>query len=274
MFLPFWKPRPCVTATLLACAVLFAPLAVASAGWPPPGVPSGTMPWELPKYLKRSYQQHQPSPRKPAVVTASPRRYGLHVNRVAVNRVIPSRPFPSVVGGQAVPVDVTEVPNNVLVIAHLPEDADVWFGDYKTSIQGTMRTFGSPSLIPGKDYTYTIRVAWPEEGRWVAQMHELTVRAGEAYCLDVSLPDEEEIAASLAKLEPAERTAALEQRYCPVQEGVRLGSMGTPVKLTLEGKSVFLCCQGGVSRAERNPKQTLETVEKLKAPPKANQPAP
>lgn len=273
MYSPFLKLRLQVVPVLLACVVVTFPFGAASAGWPPPGVPSGTMPWELPKYLKRSYQQHQPPPRKPAVVTASPRKYGLHVNRVAVNRVIPSRPMP-VVAGQPAPVDVTEVPNNVLVIAHLPEDADVWFGDHKTSIQGKMRMFGSPSLVPGKDYQYTIRVSWPEEGRWVAQMHELTVRAGEAYCLDVSLPDEEEITASLAKLEPTDRAVAQEQRFCPVQEGVRLGTMGTPVKLSLEGKTVFLCCQGCVAHAERNPKQILETVERLKSPPKMNPPTP
>jgi hypothetical protein len=39
--------------------------------------------------------------------------------------------------------------------------------------------------------------------------------------------------------------------------------MGPPVKLTIEGKTVFLCCSGCRKKALSNPKETLATVEEL-----------
>ena len=37
---------------------------------------------------------------------------------------------------------------------------------------------------------------------------------------------------------------AEQQRTCPILKDSRLGSMGPPVKLTLDGETVFLCCSG------------------------------
>src|SRR5205807_205907 len=53
--------------------------------------------------------------------------------------------------------------------------------------------------------------------------------------------EDAEVRAALAKLSPADRRLAEEQGYCPVL-GTRLGGMGTPVKILLQGKPVFLCC--------------------------------
>jgi hypothetical protein len=53
-----------------------------------------------------------------------------------------------------------------------------------------------------------------------------------------------------------------------VQEGVRLGSMGKPVKVSVKGKDVFLCCEGCREAALKDPDKTLKTVEKLKEPAK------
>lgn len=71
--------------------------------------------------------------------------------------------------------------------------------------------------------------------------------------------------AAFAKLAPADRPIAVAQRYCAVQSKSDLGSMGTPVKVMLEGKPVFLCCGGCKKSALAKPKATLATVEKLKA---------
>jgi YHS domain-containing protein len=43
------------------------------------------------------------------------------------------------------------------------------------------------------------------------------------------------------KLSEADRVAALAQRICPVS-GEKLGGMGTPIKVTVKGRDVFLCC--------------------------------
>ncbi|MDB5347360.1 MAG: hypothetical protein JWP89_5737 [Schlesneria sp.] len=70
--------------------------------------------------------------------------------------------------------------------------------------------------------------------------------------------------AALAKLPAADLPLAEAQLLCPIQEGSRLGSMGTPVKLTLDGKPVFLCCKGCEDAARENPKATLAKVEEIK----------
>jgi hypothetical protein len=72
------------------------------------------------------------------------------------------------------------------------------------------------------------------------------------------------VKANLAKLSPEDRQIAQAQGLCPIQEN-QLGSMGVPVKVTLKGQPVFLCCKGCEEDALANPDETLAKVEKLKA---------
>ena len=73
-----------------------------------------------------------------------------------------------------------------------------------------------------------------------------------------------EASATLAKLSDEDRAAAEAQKYCAIQTKGLLGSMGTPVKLELNGKLVFLCCKGCAGKAKANPRATLAKVEELK----------
>jgi hypothetical protein len=70
--------------------------------------------------------------------------------------------------------------------------------------------------------------------------------------------------AATAKLSADDRSAAEAQRFCAVMEKSRLGTMGAPVKLTVYGQPVFLCCKACVERAQADPKATLAKVAKLK----------
>ena len=72
------------------------------------------------------------------------------------------------------------------------------------------------------------------------------------------------IKAALAKLSPEERKLAEAQRLCPVLEDSRLGSMGVPVKLTIDGEIVFVCCAGCKEEAHANAKETLRKIKELK----------
>lgn len=72
------------------------------------------------------------------------------------------------------------------------------------------------------------------------------------------------VAAALAKLKDGDRALAERQRFCPVNEDSRLGSMGTPVKIDIKGKPVFLCCKGCTDDALADPESTLKKVEQLK----------
>jgi hypothetical protein len=72
------------------------------------------------------------------------------------------------------------------------------------------------------------------------------------------------IRTALAKLPPQERAAAERQKVCPIT-GMALGSMGTPVKVDLTGRTVWLCCAGCEVEASEEP---VKTLEKLNRPAK------
>ena len=75
---------------------------------------------------------------------------------------------------------------------------------------------------------------------------------------------EAKISAALEKLSPEDRALAVAQKFCVVLEKSRLGSMGVPVKLMLDGKPVFLCCEACRSKAERDPKGSATKAEELR----------
>lgn len=60
----------------------------------------------------------------------------------------------------------------------------------------------------------------------------------------------------IAKLPESEQANALAQRSCPVTEKP-LGSMGKPIKVSVEGREVFVCCEGCVDMVKENPDEYL-----------------
>ena len=57
---------------------------------------------------------------------------------------------------------------------------------------------------------------------------------------------------TVTKATAADQAAIQAQAACPVMNS-RLSSMGTPIKVTRGGQSLFLCCQGCVSKVQENP---------------------
>ncbi|HQU46038.1 MAG TPA: hypothetical protein PK867_24710, partial [Pirellulales bacterium] len=72
------------------------------------------------------------------------------------------------------------------------------------------------------------------------------------------------IEAALASLSPADRRTAESQKFCPILKNNRLGSMGPPVKLEVDGQTVFVCCGGCKEQALEDPEKTLAQVAKLR----------
>lgn len=70
---------------------------------------------------------------------------------------------------------------------------------------------------------------------------------------ETSESDEEqaEINEALAKLSPEDRALAEKQKTCPVTDEP-LGSMGAPIKVTVEGREAFVCCEGCVDELKNN----------------------
>jgi Cu(I)/Ag(I) efflux system membrane fusion protein len=73
-----------------------------------------------------------------------------------------------------------------------------------------------------------------------------------------------DVSAELAKLSPADRTLAEKQKVCPVTDAL-LGSMGVPSKVTVKGRTVFLCCDGCAEKLNRNADKYLAKLDRGEA---------
>ena len=63
----------------------------------------------------------------------------------------------------------------------------------------------------------------------------------------------------VAKLPVAEQIEALKQRTCPVTKQL-LGSMGKPIRVSVSGRSLFVCCDGCVDSVKENPAKYLNSI--------------
>jgi Cu(I)/Ag(I) efflux system membrane fusion protein len=72
---------------------------------------------------------------------------------------------------------------------------------------------------------------------------------------------EKEVHPNLAKLSEEDCLSAHQQAVCPVS-GEALGSMGVPIKVEVNGQTVWLCCSGCKSKLDANPKEYLAKLHK------------
>lgn len=121
----------------------------------PFGVSAGTLPWN-----QGGFEDYKDSPEVPRDASHfTPRKYSLKAT-----------PLP-----QRLPAEREEAAR---LIARLPEHALLWVEGKQTRLTGPTRYFESPPLRAGEKYSYTVRVDWIEDGRWVSQTEKIPVRAG------------------------------------------------------------------------------------------------
>lgn len=60
-----------------------------------------------------------------------------------------------------------------------------------------------------------------------------------------------------------DQAAIRAQGVCPVTEE-DLGSMGTPIKISIDGQALYVCCKGCVRKVEKNPKVYLAKAAQLR----------
>lgn len=65
----------------------------------------------------------------------------------------------------------------------------------------------------------------------------------------------------ISELPESEQAAALEQKICPVSEEP-IGSMGKPIKVSVESKDVFVCCEGCIDMVKEDPEKYLAKLKK------------
>jgi YHS domain-containing protein len=100
----------------------------------------------------------------------------------------------------------------------------------------------------------------PEEGKKAGEQPKLEPpkAEGKADTAAAKLtPDE---IANVKQLSAADQDLALKQAVCPVSDE-HLGEMGKPYKLSVEGRTVFLCCENCQKDIKAEPKKYLAKLD-------------
>ena len=86
----------------------------------------------------------------------------------------------------ALPVAGDEQPpaDKALIVVHLPAGATLTIDGAATRQTGAERTFISPSLTPGKVFTYELAATWPEGGQTKTATRKVLVSAGQKSVVD------------------------------------------------------------------------------------------
>jgi len=71
---------------------------------------------------------------------------------------------------------------------------------------------------------------------------------------------------TVATLDESDKKGISRQKVCPVT-GARLGSMGDPIKVLIDGKPLYLCCQGCVAKVKNDPKTYVAKAGQLRQSP-------
>jgi uncharacterized protein (TIGR03000 family) len=86
--------------------------------------------------------------------------------------------------------------NKAYIWLSVPTDAKVWFDGETTNQTGEIRHFYTPALTPGKEFVYSVRVRWTQNGKPVERTRRVTVRAKDRVHLDFLEHDEEKTTAT------------------------------------------------------------------------------
>jgi uncharacterized protein (TIGR03000 family) len=74
------------------------------------------------------------------------------------------------------------------VTVQVPPDAQLWFDDYQAEQKGELRSFVSPALTPGREYSYDIRARWMENGKRMERARKIKVHANMTVNVDLRGP--------------------------------------------------------------------------------------
>lgn len=75
-----------------------------------------------------------------------------------------------------------------------------------------------------------------------------------------AMTDMEKMKVELVKLSPEDAASAEKQHFCPVS-GDMLGTMGAPIKVDVNGRQVWICCEGCRESLLENPEEYLAKLK-------------
>lgn len=195
-----------------------------------------------------------------------------HRYETNVDNAAPQPDAPPPHGGQAkkmepLSFEVVYRPQEIRVYIYglmpYPESAKETRGEVFMQVRGTSQVFHYP-------LSYVAPPAGSGEQDYLAAAVDLThVRDGDMQVTlnleNLPLPhrpkasfvqtfalSKAQLPVTLAALGESDRAGIARQRICPVT-GAPLGSMGDPIKTLIDGKPLYLCCQGCVTKVKNDP---------------------
>jgi Cu(I)/Ag(I) efflux system membrane fusion protein len=79
-----------------------------------------------------------------------------------------------------------------------------------------------------------------------------------------------EMLTEINKLPPDEAALAIKQGFCPIAD-TRLGEMGVPIAIDVNGQSIFVCCEGCRADLLQDPDKALKHLAELQAAAEKNE---
>jgi uncharacterized protein (TIGR03000 family) len=83
----------------------------------------------------------------------------------------------------------TQSENSAGITVVVPANAEIWFDGSKTQQTGPTREFMTPSLTPGKSFTYEVRARWMDGANEVDQTRTVTVTPGKTTTVNFTTPE-------------------------------------------------------------------------------------
>ncbi len=80
------------------------------------------------------------------------------------------------------------VPAPATIVVSLPAEAKLLIDDAATISTSETRVFASPTLEPGKDFSYTLKGELVRDGRTLSTSRRVSVRAGEETRVQLDFP--------------------------------------------------------------------------------------
>ncbi len=71
-----------------------------------------------------------------------------------------------------------------IVVTVPSTDSKIWIDDQPNTQSGTVRTINTPALTPGKEYKYTVKASWSENGKIVENIKKVSVWSGKSTSVD------------------------------------------------------------------------------------------
>jgi uncharacterized protein (TIGR03000 family) len=139
-------------------------------------------------------------------------------------------------------------PAKATIVVRLPDSARLTIGDNATTQTGHERTFATPELPAGRDFTYQLTATWTENGKARTAVRQAVVRAGGRTVVDFTTPEE-------APKPNGAKTRTFEFTYAATVTGLPPGKMARiwlPVPSSGDDQDVTILSPAN-AKTEREP---------------------